>query len=107
MRPLAPIGVAWTNYLRHRFNPNPPPDVNSSMKIVYNSDNYCVVEYPPELGYEVVDKHIGRGTYFQGDVATKFRDSMMGILAEDASTERVDEFLDDFGVVSDFPITLH
>ena len=44
------------------------------MNIVYNSDNYYVVEYPQQLGYEVVDKQSGRGTYFQGDVAAKFRE---------------------------------
>jgi hypothetical protein len=77
------------------------------MKIVYNSENYYVVEYPGKLGYEVVDKHIGRGTYFQGDVAAKFRESMLGVIAQQPSTERVDEFLTDFGVVINFPLTVH
>ena len=77
------------------------------MKIVYNSDNYYVVEYPGRLGYEVVDKHIRRGTYFHGDVATKFRESMLGIIAEQSSTDEVDEFLAEFGAVVNFPLTIH
>ena len=77
------------------------------MNIVYNSDNYYVVEYPVQHGYEVVDKQSSRGTYFQGDVADKFRESMLGALGEDPSPEHVDEFLADFGGLIDFPMTMH
>ena len=62
------------------------------MNIVYNSDNYYVVEYPVEHGYEVVDK---------------FRESMLGALGEDPSPEHVDEFLSDFGGLISFPMTVH
>jgi hypothetical protein len=77
------------------------------MKIVYNSENYYVVEYAGRLGYEVVDKHVRRGTYFHGDVAAKFRESMLDVIAERSSTDDVDEFLAGFGVVVNFPLTLH
>ena len=77
------------------------------MNIVYNSENYYVVEYPQQHGYEVVDKQASRGTYFQGDVAERFRTSMLGTLGEDPSPEHVDEFLSDFGVLINFPMTLH
>ena len=63
------------------------------MNIVYNSENYYVVEYPVEHGYEVVDKHAARGTYFAGDVAVKFRESMIGTLGEDL--RRSDQLSDD------------
>ena len=76
------------------------------MNIVYNSDNYYVVEYPVEHGYEVVDKQSSRGTYFQGNVADKFRESMLGALGEDPSPEPVDEFLSDFGGLISFPMTV-
>ncbi len=77
------------------------------MNIVYNSDNYYVVEYPGQHGYEVVDKQSSRGTYFQGDVAEKFRESMLGALGEDPSSEHVDEFLAEFGGLIVFPMTMH
>jgi len=77
------------------------------MNIVYNSDNYYVVEYPGQHGYEVVDKQSSRGTYFQGNVAEKFRESMIGALGEDPSPEHVDEFLSDFGGLINFPMTVH
>jgi uncharacterized protein DUF3567 len=77
------------------------------MNIVYNSENYYVVEYPVEHGFEVVDKQAARGTYFAGDVAVKFRESMIGTLGEDPSPEHVDAFLSDFGVLVNFPLTVH
>ena len=87
--------------------PKAASSVMGSMNIVYNSDNYYVVEYPVQHGYEVVDKQSSRGTYFQGDVAEKFRESMLGALGEDPSPEHVDEFLADFGGLIDFPMTMH
>ncbi len=87
--------------------PKAASSVMGSMNIVYNSDNYYVVEYPVQHGYEVVDKQSSRGTYFQGDVADKFRESMLGALGEDPSPEHVDEFLADFGGLIDFPMTMH
>ena len=77
------------------------------MNVIYNSENYYVVEYPQQQGYEVVNKQAGRGTYFQGDVAEKFRESMIGALGEDPSTEHVDEFLCDFGELIIFSTTIH
>ena len=87
--------------------PKAASSVMGLMNIVYNSDNYYVVEYPVQHGYEVVDKQSSRGTYFQGDVADKFRESMLGALGEDPSPEHVDEFLADFGGLIDFPMTMH
>ena len=77
------------------------------MNIVYNSDNYYVVEYPVEHGYEVVDKQSSRGTYFQGNVADKFRESMLGALGEDPSPEHLDDFLSGFGGLINFSMTVH
>jgi hypothetical protein len=77
------------------------------MNIVYNSENYYVVEYPQHHGYEVVDKYARRGTYFQGNVAEKFRLSMLGALGEDPSSEHVDEFLSDFGGLINYPSIVH
>jgi len=77
------------------------------MNIVYNSENYYVLEYPDQHGYEVVDKHAGRGTYLHGDVARKFRTSIVDAINEDPSAERIDEFLADFGGSIDFPVAIH
>ncbi|MFN7087857.1 MAG: DUF3567 family protein [Burkholderiales bacterium] len=77
------------------------------MNIVYNSDNYWVVEYPAGNGLELIDKHSARSTFFQGDVAEKFVQSMRAAIAEDASVEHVDEFLGNFNVLLNVPVVYH
>ena len=77
------------------------------MNVVYNSDNYYVVEYADRRGFELVDKHSRRSTFFQGDVAEKFAQSVNHIMADDSSPEKIDEFLSSFGVVMGQPLVLH
>ena len=77
------------------------------MNVVYNSDNYYVVEYPAEHAYELVDKRNARGTFFQGDVAEKFAQSMQGAIAEEASAEHIDEFLGSFDILLNMPVVYH
>lgn len=77
------------------------------MNIIYSSDNYWVVEYPVEQGFELVDKHAARGTFFHGDAAEKFAQSMNNAIAEDASVEHVDEFLGNFDVLMNVPVVYH
>jgi hypothetical protein len=78
-----------------------------NMDILYNSDNFYVLEYLYGRGYEVMDKNAGRGTFLLGDVADRFRTSMIGAIQEDASVEHVDEFLAGFGLLSNYSTTLH
>ena len=80
-------------------------DIN--MNVIYNSDNYYVVEYPREHGYEVVDKHAARGGFLHGNVGDKFLESMKKTIAEDATTEHVDEFLDGLEMLMNQPIVFH
>lgn len=77
------------------------------MNVVYNSDNYYVVEYPAERAYELVDKRSARGTFFQGDVAEKFAQSMKGAIAEEASAEHIDEFLGSLDILLNVPVVYH
>jgi hypothetical protein len=77
------------------------------MNVIYNSDNYYVVEYPGQHGYELVDKHAARGTYLHGDAAEKFLESMKDAIAEDASAEHVDDFLDKLDVLFTLPVVFH
>ncbi len=78
-----------------------------TMNIIYASDNYYVVEYPAQHGYELVDKRSKRGTFFQGDVAERFVQSLQAAAAEDASVERVDDFLESFDILLDQPLVVH
>ena len=77
------------------------------MNVIYSSDNYYVVEYPAQHGYELVDKHGRRGTFFQGVVADRFAQSLQAAVADDASVERVDEFLGSFDVLLNQPLVVH
>ena len=77
------------------------------MNVIYNSDNYYVVEYPAQHGYELVDKHAARCTYLHGETGDKFLASMKDAIAEDASAEHVDEFLDQFDVLFNVPVVFH
>lgn len=77
------------------------------MRIVYNSDQYYVAEYPGQDGLELVDKRTSRGTYFQGDVAQKFADAMGAAVSADSSVEHIDEFLDSFSVLLNSPVVFH
>jgi hypothetical protein len=71
------------------------------IQVIYNSDNYYVVEYPEQHAYELVDKRSAHGTVFQGDGATRFMKFMRIAVGEDASVEHVDDFLDSFGMLLD------
>ena len=79
-----------------------------NMNVIYNSDNYYVVEYSPQHGFELVDKQARRGAFFQGDAADKFAQSLRDIVGEDGvSMERVDEFLGEFDDLMNQPVTYH
>jgi hypothetical protein len=92
---------------RHLEVPRTGAHKGIDMNVIYNSDNYYVVEYPTEHGYELVDKHAARGTYLQGDTADKFLQSMKTAISEDASAEHVDEFLDKFDALLTLPVVFH
>ena len=77
------------------------------MNVIYNSERYYVVEYPAQHGYELADKGAQRSTFFQGDVADRFAKSLKDAVADEASVERVDEFLGNFDVLLSQPLLVH
>jgi hypothetical protein len=77
------------------------------MRIVYNSDQFYIVAYPTEEAYEVIDKTAGRGSYFGGDLAHRFHDSMRDMAAIDPSPEAIDDFIANFGLALSLPAVYH
>jgi len=78
------------------------------VNVIYNSENYYVVEYAPQHAFELVDKQMQRSTFFQGDVADKFAQSLRDVVGEDgASIERVDEFLGSFDLLLHQRVVYH
>ena len=77
------------------------------MNVMYNSENYCVVEFPGRHGIEVVDKTMGRTGFLEGAVAVKFRASMADLAAGEPSAESVDEFLGHYDALLTNSVALH
>lgn len=78
------------------------------MNVIYDSENYYVVEYSAQHGFELVDKHTQRSTFFQGDVAEKFAQGMRDVIAkENVTLERLDEFLGDFDILISQAVVYH
>jgi hypothetical protein len=77
------------------------------MNVMYNSENYCVVEFPGRHGIELVDKTTGRAGFLEGAVEVKFRASMADFAAREPSAESVDEFLGCYDALLTNSVALH
>ena len=77
------------------------------MNVMYNSENYCVVEFPGRHGIEVVDKTMGRAGFLEGAVEVKFRASMADLAAGAPSAESVDAFLGHYDALLTNSLALH
>lgn len=85
------------------------------MQMIYNSPNYCVVEFAPQAehgtmlsgGFEIVDKHAQREIFIDGSMAARFREHVQRLIQEQPSLEEVDEFLGQFDSLMNQPVVLH
>jgi len=80
--------------------------------MIYNSSNYCVVEFAASseantAGFEIMDKHAKRETYLAGSLADDFRRGVAELIAQQPSMEEIDEFLSQFDSLMTQPMTLH
>ena len=80
---------------------------DTGMQIVYNSQNYHVIEYSGIHGFEVTNKSAHVCAYFHGSVAVAFRDNFAKVIAENPSIDSVDEFLGRFDSLMTLPTVLH
>jgi hypothetical protein len=81
---------------------------DTHMNIIYDSENYCVVEYPAQHGYELVDKHAQRGSFFQGGVAERFAEGLRSVVQEaNVSAESFEEYLGNFDILMNQTVTVH
>ncbi|UCE30101.1 MAG: DUF3567 domain-containing protein [Burkholderiales bacterium] len=90
--------------------------MGTAMHMIYNSPNFCVVEFKAEQGpeprrfaggFEIMDKHTRREIFIDGEVAARFRADVQELIASEPSIEEVDEFLSQFQVMMQHPMTLH
>ncbi len=77
------------------------------MNVMYNSENYTVVEFPGRHGIELVDKTTGRAGFLEGAVEVKFRASMADLAAGEPTVESVDEFLAHYDALLTHSVTWH
>jgi hypothetical protein len=77
------------------------------MNVLYNSENYYVVEFPGLGGIELVDKTAGRGGFLEGAVEVRFRATMANLASGEPSIESVDEFLGHYDALLTNPVVLH
>jgi hypothetical protein len=85
------------------------------MQMIYNSPNYCVVEFAPQVGhlamnaggYEIVDKNTQREIFIDGAMAARFREHVRKLIEEEPSLDEVDEFLGQFDSLMNQPVVLH
>ena len=77
------------------------------MNVLYNSEQYYVVEFPGLGGIELVDKTAGRGGFLAGAVEVKFRATMTALAAGEPSVESVDEFLGHYDALLTNPMVVH
>jgi len=77
------------------------------MNVMYNSENYYVVEFPGLHGIELVDKTTGRAGFLDGAVEVKFRASTADLAIGEPNVELVDEFLGHYDALLINSVALH
>jgi hypothetical protein len=83
------------------------------MNMIYNSPNFCIVEFGSNQGeafpggYEIMDKFFKREIYLGGAMAEKFRQDVTILIAGGPSIEEVDDFLAGFQGLMQQPLVLH
>lgn len=77
------------------------------MNVVYNSENYAIVAYPVQKGFELVDKLSSRSLFVHGSIAISLREAIDSIPYEDRNEESIDSLLDDYCVGASRPIAYH
>ncbi len=86
------------------------------MNMIYNSPNYCVVEFAAFAardgreetgGFEIMDKNAKREIYLGGTMADSFRKEVSTLIDSEPSTDEIDAYLSRFDAMMQQPLVLH
>jgi hypothetical protein len=85
------------------------------MNLIYNSDQYSVVEFGADDdrealrfgGYEIMDKSGKREIFIGGDLAKSFRQEVESLIATEPTEEEIDTYLGKYDALMRQPMTLH
>jgi hypothetical protein len=86
-----------------------------NMNLIYNSEQYSVVEFGADNGlealrfggYEIMDKSGKREIFIGGTLARSFREEVENLIASEPSIEEIDDFLGKYDALMRQPVTLH
>ena len=87
------------------------------MEMLYNSDNYAVVQFestadvqgtsPPRGGYEIVDKFARKEIYIEGAMAESFELGVQALIDSSPSEEEMDDYIARYTWLMQHPLVLH
>ncbi len=85
------------------------------MNLIYNSDQYSVVEFGVDSeeealhsgGYEITDKSGNREIFIRGAMAEIFRENVKNLIASEPTVEDIDDFLGGYDAVMSHHVTYH
>ncbi len=85
------------------------------MNLIYNSDQYSVVEFGVDSeqealhsgGYEITDKSGNREIFIRGAMAEIFRENVKNLIASEPTVEDIDDFLGSYDAVMSHRVTYH
>ena len=85
------------------------------MNLIYNSDQYSVVEFIPDDdreslrfgGYEIMDKSGKKEIFIGGALAESFRKNVEDLIATEPTVEEIDDFLGNYDALMSQPVVLH
>jgi hypothetical protein len=88
------------------------------MLMLYNSDNFAVVQFeveraegepaaPARGGYEIVDKMSRKEIFIEGALAEQFKAGVQALMETQPSEEELDEYIGRFGALAQQPLVLH
>jgi hypothetical protein len=89
------------------------------MLMLYNSENFAVVQFdleraegesaaaPARGGYEIVDKSSRKEIFLEGVLAEHFKAGVQALMETQPSEEELDEYIGRFGALAQQPLVLH
>jgi len=87
------------------------------MQMLYNSDNYVVVQFDVPMvaenspggrgGFEIVDKFARKEIFIEGAVAESFQRGVRALAEQGPNEEAIDDFIAGFTALAQQPVILH
>ena len=90
------------------------------MHMLYNSDNFAVVQFDVPAasdaldhetlsrgGYEIVDKFARKEIFIEGALAESFKEGVAALIETSPSEEEMDDYIERYTSLMQHPLVLH